>query len=53
MCEIAILKKMNLGDFTLSNFKSTAVGDNIVVTLTLTVALTIDGNRALPNKQAD
>ena len=25
--EIALLKKMNFGDFTLSNFKSTVVGD--------------------------
>ena len=29
VAEIALLKKMNLGDFTLSNFKSTIVGDNI------------------------
>src|SRR6266487_2794963 len=38
--EIALLKKMTFGDFTLSNFKSTVVGDNIVVTLTMTVAQT-------------
>ena len=33
--EIALLKKMNFGDFTQSNFKSTVVGDNIVVTFTM------------------
>ena len=49
--EIALLKKMNLGDFTLSNFKSTVVGDNIVVTFTMTVAQTIDGKQ-LPPKPA-
>jgi hypothetical protein len=49
--EIALLKKMNFGDFTLSNFKSTTIGDNIVVTFTMTVAETIDGKR-LPAKPA-
>ena len=49
--EIALLKKMNFGDFTLSNFKSTVVGDNIVVTFTMTVAQTIDGKQ-LPPKPA-
>ena len=49
--EIALLKKMNLGEFTLSNFKSTMIGDNIVVTFTMTVAETIDGSR-LPAKPA-
>ncbi len=49
--EIALLKKMNFGDFTLSNFKSTVVGDNIVVTFTMTVAQTIDG-KELPPKPA-
>ena len=49
--EIALLKKMNMGDFTLSNFKSTVVGDNIVVTFTMTVAQTIDGKQ-LPPKPA-
>ena len=39
---------MNLGDFTLSNFKSTVVGDNIVVTFTMTVAQTIDGKQLSP-----
>src|SRR5262245_22964614 len=36
--EIALLKDMHFGDFTLSNFKSTVVGDNIVVTFTMSVA---------------
>jgi hypothetical protein len=49
--EIALLKKMNFGDFTLGNFKSTTIGDNIVVTFTMTVAETIDGKR-LPAKPA-
>ena len=49
--EIALLKKMNFGDFTLSDFKSTVVGDNIVVTFTMTVAQIIDG-RQLPAKPA-
>jgi hypothetical protein len=49
--EIALLKKMNLGDFTLGNFKSTVVGDNIVVTFTMTVAQIIDGKQ-LPPKPA-
>ena len=47
--EIALLKKMNMGEFTLSNFKSTNIGDNIVVTFTMTVMETIDGKR-LPAK---
>ena len=46
--EIELLKKMNFGDFTLSNFKSTVIGDNIVVTFTMRVAQTIDGNRLPP-----
>jgi len=49
--EIALLKKMNFGDFMLSNFKSTVIGDNIVVTFTMTVAQTIDGKQ-LPPKPA-
>ena len=49
--EIALLKQMNFGNFTLSNFKSTTIGDNIVVTFTMTVAETIDSKR-LPAKAA-
>ena len=46
--EIALLKKMNFGDFTLGNFKSTVIGDNIVVTFTMTVAQIIDGKQLPP-----
>lgn len=49
--EIALLKQMNIDDFVLTNFKSTVVGDNIVVTFTMTVAQTIDGKQ-LPAKPA-
>lgn len=49
--EIALLKGMNFGEFTLGNFKSTTIGDSIVVTFTMTVAETIDGKR-LPAKPA-
>jgi Domain of unknown function (DUF4440) len=49
--EIALLKGMNFGAFTLSNFKSTTIGDNIVVTFTMTVGETIDGKQ-LPAKPA-
>jgi hypothetical protein len=49
--EIALLKGMNFGEFTLSNFKSTTIGDNIVVTFTMTVSGTIDGKK-LPAKPA-
>ena len=47
--EIDLLKKMNMGEFTLSNFKSTNIGDNMVVTFTMTVTETIDSKR-LPAK---
>ena len=49
--EIALLKKMNFGAFTLSDFKSNTIGDNIVVTFTMTVAETID-SKQLPAKPA-
>jgi Domain of unknown function (DUF4440) len=49
--EIALLKKMDVSDFTLTNFKSTTIGDNIVVTFTMTAAETIDGKR-LPARPA-
>ena len=49
--EIALLKGMNFGAFTLSDFKSTKIGDNIVVTFTMTVAEAIDGQQ-LPAKPA-
>jgi hypothetical protein len=40
--EIALIKNLNLGDFTLSNFKTTVNGDNIVVTYKIAVRETID-----------
>jgi Domain of unknown function (DUF4440) len=49
--ELALLKGMNFGAFTLDNFKSTTIGDNIIVTFTMTVAETIDGKQ-LPAKPA-
>src|SRR5262245_45785401 len=36
--EIALLKGMDFGAFTLSNFKTSTIGDNIVVTFIMTVA---------------
>jgi hypothetical protein len=47
--EISLTEKLNLGEFTLSNFKSTVNGDNIVVTYTIAVHETIDQKR-LPTK---
>src|SRR5215472_4655001 len=47
--EITLIKNLNLGEFTLSNFKSTVNGDNIVVTYTIAVQETIDQQR-LPAK---
>jgi len=49
--EIALLKQMDLGAYKLSNFRSTSIGDNIVVTFTMTVAETIDAER-LPARPA-
>src|SRR5205807_3817394 len=43
--EISLIEHLNLGEFTLSNFKSTVNGDNIVVTYTITVQETIDQKR--------
>jgi len=43
--------QLEFGGFTLSDFKSTTIGDNIFVTFTMTVAETIDGKR-LPAKPA-
>ena len=48
---MALLKKMNFDDFTLTNFKSTTMSDSIVVTFPMTIAETIDGKR-LPAKPA-
>jgi hypothetical protein len=41
--EIALLKGMHFGASTLGDFKCTTIGDNMVVTFTMTVAETIDG----------
>ena|SRR6266571_2846439 len=49
--EIALIENLNLGKFTLSNFKSTVNGDNIVVTYMIAVQETIDQKR-LPAKPA-
>jgi Domain of unknown function (DUF4440) len=49
--EIALIENLNLGEFTLSNFKSTVNGDNIVVTYMIAVQETIDQKR-LPTKPA-
>jgi len=43
--EIDLLKKLNLGDYTLSGFRSTQDGPAIVVTYLVTVTETIDGKR--------
>lgn len=41
--EIALLKGLNLGDYTLSDFKETSSGGTIVVTYFISVKETIDG----------
>jgi hypothetical protein len=40
--EITLIKNLKLGEYTLSNFKTTVNGDNIVVTYTIAVRETID-----------
>ena len=40
--EISLIEHLNLGEFTLSNFKTTVNGDNIVVTYKIAVHETID-----------
>jgi len=47
--EISLIENLNLGVFTLSNFKTTVNGDNIVVTYMIAVQETIDQQR-LPTK---
>jgi Domain of unknown function (DUF4440) len=49
--EISLIEHLKLGEFTLSNFKSTVNGDNIVVTYMIAVHETIDQKR-LPTKPA-
>jgi hypothetical protein len=43
--EISLIEHLNLGDVTLSNFKSTMNGEDIVVTYMIAVQETIDGKR--------
>jgi Domain of unknown function (DUF4440) len=43
--EIELIKNLNLGEFELSNFKSTVNGDNIVVTYMVAVHESIDQER--------
>ena len=40
--EISLIENLKLGEFTLSNFKTTINGDNIVVTYKIAVHETID-----------
>jgi len=40
--EISLIENLNLGEFTLSNFKTTVNGDNVVVTYKMAVQETID-----------
>jgi hypothetical protein len=47
--EISLIEHLNLGEFSLSNFKSTVNGDNLVVTYMIAVQETIDQKR-LPAK---
>src|SRR6266496_881729 len=47
--EISLIEHLNLGELTLSNFKTTVNGDNIVVIYTIVVQETIDQKR-LPTK---
>ena len=49
--EISLIEHLSLGEFTLSNFKTTVNGDNIVVTYMIAVQETIDQQR-LPAKPA-
>jgi hypothetical protein len=49
--EIRLIENLNLGEFTLSNFKTTINGDNIVVSYLIAVQETIDKTR-LPTKPA-
>lgn len=43
--EMALLKKLNLGEYKLADIKATRKGDIVVVTYTVSVAETIDGKR--------
>ncbi|MEL7835273.1 nuclear transport factor 2 family protein [Fodinibius sp. Rm-B-1B1-1] len=43
--ELQLIKGLNLGDYTLSNFKTTQSNNQIVVTYSISVIETIDGER--------
>jgi hypothetical protein len=43
--EISLIEKLNLGEISFSNFKSTVNGDNMVVTYLIAVQETIDGKQ--------
>lgn len=43
--ELALIKNLHLGNYALSNIKSSQVGDTIVVTYTATTEETIDGRQ--------
>lgn len=43
--ELRLIKGLNLNDYKLSNFKTTQTEDQIIVTYTISVAETIDGER--------
>jgi len=43
--EISLIEKLNLGEISFSNFKSTVNGDNIVITYLIAVQETIDGKQ--------
>jgi len=43
--ELKLLKQLNLGDYTLSNFKVTEVGPSIIVSYFVSVGETIDAKR--------
>ncbi len=47
--EMALFKKLNLGEYKLAGFKTTRQGKIVVVSYTVSVAETIDGKRT--NKQ--
>ena len=49
--EISLIKSLNVGEVTLSNFKATMNGDDIVVTYMISAQETIDLER-LPTKPA-
>ena len=49
--EIALIKGLNIGPYTLKDFKVTKSGDLLIVTYSITVAETVDGKK-LPARPA-